>query len=94
MLGIKEAKNAEQEAEEKQEALEEQQKAEATQEEIDELRHSATASLIDYKDVIVVASVSANDCATAIVPFARIGFSNTPIGPFHTTVFADLTASA
>ena len=27
-------------------------------EEIDELRHSATASLIDYKDVIVVASVS------------------------------------
>ena len=27
-------------------------------EEIDELRHSATAALIDYKDVIVVASVS------------------------------------
>ena len=25
---------------------------------------------------------------------ARIGFSNTPIGPFHTTVLAVLTASA
>jgi hypothetical protein len=43
---------------------------------------------------MVVASVSANAFATAIVPFARIGFSNTPIGPFHTTVFADFTASA
>ena len=62
--------------------------------EIDELRHSATSALINYKDVIVVASVSARDSATAIVPFARIGFSNTPIGPFHTTVLADLTASA
>jgi len=44
--------------------------------------------------MIVVASVSARALATAIVPFARVGFSNTPIGPFHTTVLADLTASA
>ena len=43
--------------------------------------------------MIVVASVSASAFATAIVPFASVGFSNTPIGPFQTTVFADLTAS-
>ena len=29
-----------------------------------------------------------------MVPAARVGFSNTPIGPFHTTVFALFTASA
>ena len=44
--------------------------------------------------MMVVASVSASAFATAMVPFARIGFSNTPIGPFHTTVFAVFTASA
>ena len=43
---------------------------------------------------MVVASVSANAFATAIVPAASVGFSNTPIGPFHTTVLADFTASA
>ena len=44
--------------------------------------------------IMVIASVSASAFATAIVPLARIGFSNTPIGPFHTTVLADFTASA
>ena len=44
--------------------------------------------------MIVVASVSAKALATAIVPAARQGFSETPIGPFHTTVLAFLTASA
>ena len=44
--------------------------------------------------MIVVASVSASAFATAIVPAASVGFSNTPIGPFHTTVFAFFTASA
>ena len=44
--------------------------------------------------MIVVASVSASAAATAFVPAARIGFSNTPIGPFQTTVLAVFTASA
>ena len=44
--------------------------------------------------MMVVASVSARAFATAIVPFARTGFSNTPIGPFQTTVLAVLAASA
>ena len=42
---------------------------------------------------LLIASVSARAAATAFVPAARIGFSNTPIGPFHTTVLAVLTAS-
>ena len=29
-----------------------------------------------------------------MVPFARVGFSNTPMGPFQTTVLAFLAASA
>ncbi len=41
-----------------------------------------------------IASVLARAFATAIVPFRRTGFSNTPIGPFQTTVLAVLAASA
>ena len=44
--------------------------------------------------MIVVASVSASAFATAIVPLASVGFSNTPIGPFQTTVLASLAAVA
>ena len=53
-----------------------------------------TAAAESPPPIIVVAEVSASDLATAIVPAARVGFSNTPIGPFQTTVFAVLTASA
>ena len=53
-----------------------------------------TAAALSPPPIIVVASVSASAFATAMVPFASTGFSNTPIGPFHTTVFADLTALA
>ena len=42
----------------------------------------------------VVASLSAIALATARVPAARVGFSNTPMGPFQTTVLEALTASA
>ena len=44
--------------------------------------------------MMVTASLSAIACATASVPAARVGFSNTPIGPFQMTVLAPLTASA
>ena len=37
---------------------------------------------------------SAIACATASVPAASVGFSNTPMGPFQTTVLDALTASA
>ena len=36
--------------------------------------------------------VLASASATAFVPSANFGISKHPIGPFHTTVFADLTA--
>ena len=36
----------------------------------------------------VVPFTSATARAMAFVPFANAGISNTPIGPFHTTVFA------
>ncbi|OPZ68868.1 MAG: hypothetical protein BWY81_00692 [Firmicutes bacterium ADurb.Bin467] len=44
--------------------------------------------------MIVVASDSAMAFAIASVPLAKFGISNTPIGPFQTTVFADLTSLA
>ena len=44
--------------------------------------------------MIVVASISAKAFATAIVPFAKLGISKHPIGPFQTTVFASFTAFA
>jgi len=44
--------------------------------------------------MIVTASVSASAAATALVPAAKFGISKHPIGPFHTTVLAVLTASA
>ena len=53
-----------------------------------------TAAAESPPPMIVVASVSAKAFATAIVPAASVGFSNTPIGPFQTTVLAVLTASA
>ena len=39
-----------------------------------------TAAAESPPPMMVVASVSARDLATAMVPFARVGFSNTPIG--------------
>ena len=53
-----------------------------------------TAAAESPPPIIVVPSASASAFATAIVPLANIGFSNTPIGPFQITVLADLTASA
>ena len=43
--------------------------------------------------MIVTASVSASAFATVSVPFANLGISKHPIGPFHTTVLASFTAS-
>jgi hypothetical protein len=37
---------------------------------------------------------AAKASATAIVPFARVGFSKTPMGPFQMTAFAEATLSA
>ena len=51
-----------------------------------------TAAAESPPPMMVVASVSARAFATAIVPAARVGFSNTPIGPFHTTVLACLSS--
>ena len=53
-----------------------------------------TAAAESPPPMIVIASVSARDLATAMVPFASVGFSNTPIGPFQTTVLADFTSFA
>jgi len=44
--------------------------------------------------IVVAPSKSAIACATAIVPFAKLGISKHPIGPFHTTVLAPFIASA
>ena len=44
--------------------------------------------------MIVVPSTFANASQIAIVPFAKLGISKHPIGPFQTTVLAPLTASA
>ena len=52
-----------------------------------------TAAAESPPPIIVVASISASACATAIVPLAKFDISNTPIGPFHTTVFALLIAA-
>ena len=41
-----------------------------------------------------IALLSATACATAMVPFAKFSHSETPIGPFQTTVPALATASA
>ena len=53
-----------------------------------------TAAAESPPPMIVIASDLASASATASVPAASVGFSNTPIGPFHTTVLADATASA
>ena len=53
-----------------------------------------TAAAESPPPMIVVASAAARAFATARVPSASVGFSNTPIGPFHTTVLAVATASA
>src|SRR5699024_3575553 len=45
--------------------------------------------------MIVIASSSfASDSHTLIVPCAKLDISKTPIGPFHTTVFASLSTSS
>ena len=53
-----------------------------------------TAAAESPPPMMVVASVSARALATAMVPAASVGFSNTPMGPFHTTVLALFAASA
>src|SRR5699024_10208169 len=53
-----------------------------------------TAAALSPPPMTVVASLSAIALATARVPAARVGFSNTPMGPFQTTVLEALTASA
>ena len=44
--------------------------------------------------MVVAPSASAIAFATAMVPPAKMGFSNTPIGPFQMTVLAPLIACA
>ena len=51
-----------------------------------------TAATLSPPPITVVASSSASFKAMAFVPFAKLGISNTPMGPFHTTVFAPSNA--
>ena len=50
----------------------------------------STAAAESPPPIIVVASISDNTFAIAFVPIANCGNSNSPNGPFHTTVFAFL----
>ena len=43
--------------------------------------------------MMVVPFTAATAWATPMVPAAKASISNTPIGPFHTTVCAPLSAS-
>src|SRR3990172_3874241 len=54
----------------------------------------STAATDSPPPTTVVAPLSANNFATALVPLAKFGNSNTPIGPFHTINFAPLIAAA
>ena len=47
-----------------------------------------TAATESPPPMMVVPCTAATASATPIVPFANGSISNTPIGPFHTTVFA------
>ena len=47
-----------------------------------------TAEIESPPPMIVVPFTEATACATALVPRANDEISNTPIGPFHTTVLA------
>ncbi len=47
-----------------------------------------TAEIESPPPMIVVPFTLATACATAFVPLANSSISNTPIGPFQTTVFA------
>src|SRR5688572_1029641 len=53
-----------------------------------------TAAIESPPPMMVVPLTSATAFATAIVPRAKSSISNTPIGPFHTSVFASRTAAA
>ena len=53
----------------------------------------STAAIESPPPMIVVPRTSATARATAIVPFANVSISNTPIGPFQTTVLASFKAS-
>ena len=59
---------------------------------------SATPAFFDRRDRVAAAddrralAPSATACATALVPVANASISNTPIGPFQTTVFASRDA--
>ena len=44
--------------------------------------------------MIVVPATAATARATALVPAANASISNTPIGPFQTTVFASAIAAS
>ena len=54
----------------------------------------STAAALSPPPMMLVASPSAIAWATALVPASKGGISNTPIGPFHTTVLAFFTRSA
>ena len=51
-----------------------------------------TAAIESPPPMIVVPFTAATACATALVPAANASISNTPIGPFQTTVFASAIA--
>ena len=53
-----------------------------------------TAEIESPPPMIVMPSTLATAWATVLVPLAKAGISNTPIGPFHTTVFAPRMISA
>ena len=53
-----------------------------------------TAEIESPPPMIVVPSTSATARATALVPAANASISNTPIGPFQTTVFAPRSTAA
>src|SRR5699024_4007279 len=54
----------------------------------------STAAAESPPPMMEIALLSATACATAMVPFAKFSHSETPIGPFQTTVPALATASA
>src|SRR5437764_263763 len=53
-----------------------------------------TAAMESPPPIIVVPFTDATAAATALVPVANASISNTPIGPFHTIVFASLMKAA
>ena len=53
-----------------------------------------TAAIESPPPMIVVPFTAATARATALVPAANASISNTPIGPFHTTVFASAMSAS